>query len=99
MILCFRALQGAWADAVLAHHTQAAADWNGNVDATLYESFDRSVIVDVMHCTQPCKICDVSCSTGPTVAKTLDHPNLKLDRFGMQPPTCIPSQASSVHAL
>jgi hypothetical protein len=60
---------------------QAAADWSGNVEATLMESFDRSVTVDVMHCTQPCKICEVSCTTGPTVAKTIEHPNLKLDRF------------------
>eukprot|EP00282_Hemiselmis_andersenii_P038528 CAMPEP_0169444384 /NCGR_PEP_ID=MMETSP1042-20121227/9869_1 /TAXON_ID=464988 /ORGANISM="Hemiselmis andersenii, Strain CCMP1180" /LENGTH=673 /DNA_ID=CAMNT_0009555693 /DNA_START=12 /DNA_END=2031 /DNA_ORIENTATION=- len=66
---------------------KSAAVWEGAMDARLKENLDRSVTVEVMHCKQACKICEDHCTKGPTVAKTIEHPNLKLDRFLVHTPS------------
>eukprot|EP00283_Hemiselmis_rufescens_P004278 CAMPEP_0173428998 /NCGR_PEP_ID=MMETSP1357-20121228/7826_1 /TAXON_ID=77926 /ORGANISM="Hemiselmis rufescens, Strain PCC563" /LENGTH=483 /DNA_ID=CAMNT_0014393109 /DNA_START=26 /DNA_END=1473 /DNA_ORIENTATION=- len=66
---------------------KSAAVWEGAADARLKENLDRSVTVEVMHCKQACKICEDVCTKGPTVAQTIEHPNLKLDRFLVHTPS------------
>lgn len=62
------------------------AEWD-STDATIQESFDRSFILDVMHCTQACKICKADCSEAPTVKKTIEHPAAVLDRVIFHTPS------------
>lgn len=66
---------------------QSTADWEGAETAHLYEKMDRSVTVEVMHCKQECAICKAECTKGPTMAKTAEHPELKLDRFIVHTPS------------
>lgn len=64
---------------------RSGVGWVGETGATLYESFDRSVIVDVQHCTQACKVCKTVCTKSAVIEKTVEHPEMFLDRFGKFP--------------
>jgi len=65
---------------------KSGAEWD-NTDATMLESFDRSFILEAMHCTQPCKICVADCSESTTVKGTLEHKDVVLDRIVFHTPT------------
>eukprot|EP00960_Hanusia_phi_P045896 757481-Hanusia_phi.AAC.3 len=58
-----------------------------NAQATITEAFDRSFYLEVQHCTQECKICEVKCTEGPYVPESSEHKRMKLDRIIFHTPS------------